>query len=125
MPSSRAFGARAVVAADVDDQRVVEFAHVFDCLDHPADLMVGIGHVGGKDLRLADEELLLVGTERVPLRELGAAVFGLPVRPRRELGIRRDHAEPFLVGEDLLAQLVPALVEQCMSLIFLIHSGVG
>ena len=34
------------------------------------------------------------------------------VRPRRELGVLRDHAEPLLVGEDGLAQLVPALVEQ-------------
>ena len=47
------------------------------------------------------------------------------VRPGRQLGILRDDAELLLVGEDLVAQGVPALVEQCMSLIFLIHSGVG
>ena len=40
-----AFGARAVVAADVDDQGVVEFAEVFDGLDDPADLVVGVGEV--------------------------------------------------------------------------------
>ena len=34
------------------------------------------------------------------------------IRPRRQLGILRDDAEPLLVGEDLLAQRVPALVEQ-------------
>ena len=54
-----AFGAGAVVAADVDDQRVVELAHVLDRLDDAADLMVGIGGVGGKDLRLARVEFLL------------------------------------------------------------------
>jgi len=51
---------RAVVAADVDDQGVVELAHVVHRLDDAADLMVGVGDVGGEDLRLAREELLLV-----------------------------------------------------------------
>ena len=54
-----AFGAGAVVAADVDDQRVVELAHVFHRLDHAANLMVGIGHIGGEDIRLAGKELFL------------------------------------------------------------------
>ena len=108
----RAFRARAVVAADVDDQCVVELALVLDLLDHPADLMVGIGRPGGKDVRLTEEELPFVGAERVPVRQLGTTVFGLSVRPGRQLRVRRDHAELFLVGEDLLAQLVPALVEQ-------------
>ena len=76
MPIVRAFGAGAVVAADVDDQRVVELAHVLDRLDHAADLVVGVGDVGGEDLGLAGEQLLLVGAERVPLRQLGAAVLG-------------------------------------------------
>ena len=55
-----AFGARAVVAADIDDQRVVELAEVLDGLDDPADLVVGVGEVGAVDVRLLDEELLLV-----------------------------------------------------------------
>ena len=57
----RTFRARPVVAADIDDQRVVEFALVFDFLYHPADLMVGICRVRGKDIRLTDEELLFIG----------------------------------------------------------------
>ena len=57
----RAFGAGAVVAADVDDQRVVELAHVLDRLDHAADLVIGVGQIGGIDVGLADEELLLLG----------------------------------------------------------------
>ena len=64
-----AFGARAVVATDIDDQGVVELAEVFDGLDDPADLMVGIGEVGSIDIRLLDEELLLVPTEGIPLRQ--------------------------------------------------------
>ena len=63
-----AFRARAVVAADVDDQRVVELAHVFDLLNHPTNFMVGVSHVGGKDIRLTNEELLFVGAERFPFR---------------------------------------------------------
>ena len=64
-----AFGARAVVAADIDDQGVVEFAQVFDRLDDPADLVVGIGEVGPIDVRLPDEELLLFKAQRVPFRQ--------------------------------------------------------
>ena len=74
--------------------------------------MVGVGRVGCKNVRLTDEKLLLVGTERVPFLKLRSAEFGLAIRPRRELGIRRDYTEPFLVGEDRLAQLFPALIEQ-------------
>ena len=61
-----AFGTRAVVAVDVDDQRVVELAHVLDRLDDAADRIVGIGDIGGEDLGLADEELLLLVGRLVP-----------------------------------------------------------
>ena len=64
----RALGARAVVAADVDHEGIVEFTHVIHGLDDPTDLMVGIGDIGGEHLSLAGEELLLIGGERVPLR---------------------------------------------------------
>src|SRR5215470_15264549 len=74
--------------------------------------MVGICRVGRKNIRLADEKLLPVGTERLPLLKLCSAVFWLAIRPRRELGIGRDDTEPFLVGEDRLAQLFPTLIEQ-------------
>ena len=43
-------------------------------------------------------------TERIPFRQL--------LRPRRQLGVLGHDAEPLLVGEDGLAQLVPAVVEQ-------------
>ena len=62
-----AFGARAVVAADIDDQRIVEFAKVFDRLDDPADLMVGIGAIGAIDVGLPDEELFS-SKRRNPIR---------------------------------------------------------
>ena len=70
VPSSRAFGTGAVVAGDVDDQRVVELAHILDRLDHAADLVVGIGGVGSEHLRLPGEEFLLVGRQRVPFRQI-------------------------------------------------------
>ena len=68
-----AFGARAVVAADVDDQRVVELAHVFDRLDDAADFVVGVGEVGAVDVGLLDEELLLFPAERIPLPAVPSA----------------------------------------------------
>ena len=72
-----AFRARAIVADDEDDQRVVQLTHVFHRLDHTADLMVGVSRVGCKNIRLTDEKLLLVGTERLPFLKLRAAEFGL------------------------------------------------
>jgi hypothetical protein len=38
-------------------------------LNYPANLIVGIGHVSCKYVRLTDKELLVIGRERVPLRQ--------------------------------------------------------
>ena len=59
-PVHAAFGARAVVADDVEDQRVVELAGRLDGLDQPADLGVGVLAEAGEHLHLAGEELLLI-----------------------------------------------------------------
>ena len=56
-----AFGARAVVADDVDDEGVVHLAHVFDGLNQPAHLIVGVLGKAGEDLHLPREETLLLG----------------------------------------------------------------
>jgi hypothetical protein len=96
----RALRARAVVAVDVDDQRVVELAQFVDGLDDPADLMVVVGGIGGEDVRPGGyEELLFLITEFGPI--LSTSFFG----QARQLRILRDHAELLLVGEDGLAQL--------------------
>ncbi len=100
-----ALGAGAVVAVDVDDERVVELAHVLDGLDDAADLVVVVGRIGGEDFHLLDEELLLLGRAVIPVLEDIR-------RPGLQLGVLRDHAEPLLVLEDPLAQLVPAVVEE-------------
>jgi hypothetical protein len=105
-----AFGAVAVVAADIDDECVVELALVFNFLNDPTDFMVGIGRVGRKNVRLTNKKLLLVGAECLPFLKLRSTVFGLAIRPRCELGIRRNYTEPLLVGEDCLAQLGAVIV---------------
>ena len=64
-----AFGAGAIVPADIDDQRVIEFAQVFHGLNHPANLMVRIGGVGAEYFRLVGVDLFLSGIERVPFRQ--------------------------------------------------------
>jgi len=99
-----AFGARAVVTADVNDQGVVEFAEVFDGLDDSSDLMVGVGEKCSIDVRLFDEELFLLEAERIPLRQF--------FRPRRQLRVLGHDTQPLLVREDLLTHFVPAVVEQ-------------
>ena len=105
VPSGPALGAGAVVAVDVDDQRVVEPAQVLEGLDHAADLVVVVGGIGGEDFNLPDEELLRLRAELVPrLQEV--------IGPRRQLRIPGDHAEALLVLKDALAQLVVAIVEE-------------
>ena len=109
----RAFGARAVVAADVDDQRVVELAGVLDRLDHATDLVVGIGQVRRVDVGLADVELLRLVRERVPLRQVsGQAVSWRPAGSRRaSSGWRRSCRRSFLalVEQMHVADLVDPL----------------
>ena len=104
-----AFRAGAVVATDIDDQRVVEFTHVLDLLDHAVDLIVGIGCVTRKGFRLALEKFLFQQRDRIPLRDR--------IRPRRELGIRWDHAELLLVGENHVAQFFITHVELAFELL--------
>ena len=52
----RTFGAGAVVATNIDDQSVVEFAFVLNLLDYPANFIIRVGGVGGEDLDLANVE---------------------------------------------------------------------
>ena len=58
-PDGGAFGTGAIVPADIDDQRVIEFAQVFHGLNDPANLMVRIGDVSAEYFRLVGEHLLL------------------------------------------------------------------
>src|SRR6201982_2373539 len=106
-----AFGARTVVAANVDNERVVEFALILNLLNDPANLMVGIRGISSENLSLARVEFLLEQRKRIPPRQLGATKPRLPVRPIGKLGTRRDHAEPLLVRENLFAQLLIAHVK--------------
>src|SRR5271166_2715640 len=112
-----AFGARAVVAANVDNERVVELALILNFLNDPANLMVGIGDISSENLSLARVEFLLDQRERIPPRQLCAVILSLPVRPIGKLGARRDHAEPLLVRENLLAQLLIAHVKLTLELL--------
>ncbi len=103
------FEARAVVAPDVEDQRVVEVAHLLDGVEEASGVPVGVVLEARVDLHLPGVELLRGVVERVPRLE--------EVRPRGELRILRDHAECLLALEDLLAELVPPLVELALVLV--------
>ncbi len=98
-----ALGARAVVAAYIDDQGVVELAHVVDGLDNATDFVVGVCEERSVDVSLLDEEFFLLKTQGIPLRQF--------LRPRRQLGISGHDAEPLLVRKGGIAQFVPAAVE--------------
>ena len=103
-----ALGARAVVALDIDDHRVVEFPLLAQHIDDPPDLAVVIGQRRGIDLHHVGIDLLLVGRERLP--------GGDNVGPRRQLRVGRYDAQRLLARQRLLAHLVPALVELALEL---------
>ncbi len=98
-----ALHARAVVAPDPDDERVVELAQLIDRIDDAPDVVVGVLREAGVHLHLAGVERLEVVGHIVPGREGFVA--------RRQLGVGGHDAEGLLTGERLLAQTVPALVE--------------
>ena len=61
VPIVAAFSTRAIIPANIDDQGVIEFAQVFNGLNHPANLMVRVGGVGAEYFRLVGVHLLLRG----------------------------------------------------------------
>ena len=66
-------------------------------------MVVGLLQKAGVDLHLARQHGLELGRHVVPGGDL--------LRPRRQLGVGGEHAQPLLPREGLLAHLVPALVE--------------
>ena len=107
-----AFGARAVVADDVEEERVVELAHVLERLNQPADLVVGVLPEAGEGLHLAREQRFWsADSESQAGISAGRAVSFVPGRHDAELDLPRER---------LLAQLVPALIE--LALVFAMYS---
>ena len=99
----RALAARAVVALDINDHRVIEFAGIGDGLNDPPDVVIAIGQTSSIDFHHVGVELLLVGAQGIPSRNfLGS--FG-------EFRAGGNHAERDLARERFFPHLVPTLVE--------------
>ena len=96
-------GARAVVAEDVEHERVLGLGQSVQLVEDPADLNVDVLHEAGEDLHQPPLEGSLRFGDVVP------ALHG--VGARRELGVVGDPAAFLLPGEDTLAIVVPAVVE--------------
>ncbi len=103
-----AFGAGTVVPLDVDDQRIVQLAEIFNRVEDAAHLVVGIGQRRGVDLHHAGKDLPLVSSQRVPCRNR----FGT----RGQLGVGRNDSHLPLPRECLFPHLVPALIELALEL---------
>ena len=97
------FGGGAVVAPDVEDDRVVALAGLVEEIHQLADLRVGVFDKAGVEFHQARSG------RRARIR--GCPPSGHGWIARREFGVGGNPAERFLAGEDFLAQLVPALVE--------------
>ena len=93
----------AVVAEQVEEQRVVEHAEVLERVDEPPDLGVGVLGEAGVGLHEPGRDPLLGLVELVPVRHA--------LGPRRELGRLGHDAELLLPGQRRLALGVPAGVE--------------
>ena len=98
-----ALAGRSVVAEQVEEQRVVEDAHVLQGVDEPADLDVGVLGEAGVGLHEAGGDPLLGLVEVVPARDA--------LGPRGQLGRLGHDAELLLPRQGLLALRVPAGVE--------------
>jgi len=105
----RALHAGAVVTPHVEDQRVLQIAHLLDSVEQAAHIPVRVGREAGKDLHLADIELFLGIRQRVPGRE--------QVRARGQLSILGDDTELLLALKRLLTISVPPLVERALVLV--------
>ena len=104
-----AFGARAVVAEDVEHDRVVADAEAIQFVDHLAGLNVDVLDEAGEDFHQPPLERTLRLRDAVPRgHALGA---------RRELGIGGNPAEFLLALEGALAQRIPAIVELAFVLV--------
>ncbi len=90
-PFRAAFAAGTVVANDVDEQRVVEHAHLGERGAQTADLRIGMREESGVGFHVALRQPALRGRQRVPGRQRR--------RPRRERGVGRYHAKGFLARE--------------------------
>ncbi len=66
--------------------------------------MIGVREIGAVDVGLLDKELLLIHAKGIPLRQF--------FRPVGQLSVLGHDAHPFLIGEDGVAQFVPAAVEE-------------
>ena len=97
------FRGRAVIAPDVEDEGILAQPHFFERIDESADLRIGVF----AETRIDFHQPRLEST-------LGLGNVG-PRRHRRmarcQLGVRRNPAQGLLSREDLLTQLVPALIE--------------
>ena len=107
--AERAFGARAVVADQVNDQRVVADLHRSPARRQAWRPERQCVRESREDLLHARVEFLLIGRAGVPGRHR--------VGTRRQLRVLRDDTELLLVLEGDLALLVPAVVELALILV--------
>ena len=99
---------RAVVARDVEKERVVEFTHRIDCIDEPADFMIGVRRIRGIRFHLTRHHTTRVFAVRIPRCDL--------LWPRREFGRRRHDTERDLSRERFFSQFVPSLIKSTLVL---------
>ena len=98
-----AFRTGAVIADDVDEQGIVHYAHLLQCIHQTSYLLVGVLGESGKGLHLPGLQLLLVWSLGIPGRNLLGSLG--------QLRILRDDAHLLLACKRLLAQFVPSLIE--------------
>ena len=97
-----ALGGAAVVGDDGHD-RVVGLPAGLDCVEHAADVVIGVRKKAGVDLHHPGVEPSAIGIDIAPCLD--------PVRPSGKFGVRWDDAHLLLAGERPFSPIVPAPVE--------------
>ena len=97
------FGARAVVAHHVDEQRIVELVDFAKRSDKLAHLRIGVGKEAGVDLHQSTRDFALIFAERFPCGNFR--------RTRSQDRVVWNGSGLALPGERLPALFVPAMVE--------------
>jgi len=96
-------GTGAVVAGNVDEQRIIQLADVVQRINEASHLGVGLLHEARKHLGLTSKELAIISRKRVPIHDF----FGL----LGQFGTSGDDAHLSLAFGCLLPGLVPTLVK--------------
>src|SRR5437867_2415703 len=105
-PFRSSFGARSVIAYNVDEESFIQFTHFAQCLSQSADFIIGLFSKPRINFHLSCQKPFLVSIHGIPGRDF--------LRARCKLSVLRNDPYLLLLREYLFSQLVPTLIESVL-----------